>query len=133
MNTILASLCVGALASCAPSSGPADVPGKPAISCSLEGAQHVAGNADADALCERFTKQFNRGFAEGAGSADGVDYAIRIEIGQRGSLQAQITSESVGGKKKAYPVVAVDVTDRALTPDDIDQLADSVARYLAGQ
>ena len=133
MNTILSSVCIVALASCTLSPGPTDVSDGPLVACSLDGARNVTGGADADALCKRFAERFERGLAESSDAIDGRDFSVHIEIGKRGAVQAQISGAAKDGESKAYPIVAIDVIDRAVSPDDIDQLADSVARYLAAQ
>ena len=97
--------------------------------CTVSGAKYISADTTADELCRTFEKRLEQALATEGHSAKAEKLSIAIEISQRGSMEARITAHGDGASAE-YPEVGVDVMDRALSLQDLDQLADAVARLL---
>lgn len=103
----------------------------PIASCDVEGAAYLTPSVGADELCRMFGERVEAAMrTAGADVADG-GWSAEITLTKNGSAEARIARTGEGST--AFPVIAVDVMDRPLRPEDVLKLADAVAEMLLQQ
>jgi len=95
-------------------------------SCTVSGALTALSGMDAPAICARFQSALAAALGE---TRLPPGLAIALTLHKRGAIDARLT-RSGGDSGQSLPVISVDVLDRGLQADDIDQLAQAVARAL---
>lgn len=97
--------------------------------CTVSGSLSALPGMDAQAICDRFQSDL----AAAMGSTpvpQGLAFALIVH--KRGAIDARI-SAGPDGAGADYPSVSFDVVDRNLVPEDLAQLARTVAGVLASQ
>jgi hypothetical protein len=101
-----------------------------AATCTVDGEKYLSADASASQICASFEERLGQALAAGGSDAPSTKgLAVAIELYKRGSAEARVTRQGDDGLT-TYPVVTVDVMDRAFNQKDLDSLADAVARLL---
>ena len=100
------------------------------VTCTIDGAKYLSADASASQICASFEKRLGQALAAGGSDAPSTKgLSVAIELHKRGSAEARVTRQGDDGLIE-YPVIAVDVMDRAYKQKDLDSLADAVAQLL---
>jgi len=106
-------------------------------SCTVEGEKFLSADVEAGRVCAVFEQRLHEVLAEQGAkageSAAARNFSVDIVIDRRGSLKANLSETVADGETRAYPVVAIDVMDRAPTTKDLKRLAETVASLVAAE
>jgi hypothetical protein len=101
-----------------------------ASNCTVTGSLGVLPGMDADAICTRFEADLAAALGDRP-VPEGLMIALTLH--KRGAIAAQMSLAEDGNRVSRYPDFAVEVSDRALAPEDISGLARLAVHVLAGQ
>lgn len=103
------------------------VTGPAASKCTATGAEFLGSSETNDDVCDKFERRLVQSL--NGGEAAMQDLTIQIAISKKGAIEAAITTKD-GSKTHQHPPITMDVIDRPLKSQDIDNLADAVANML---
>lgn len=98
--------------------------------CTVEGAEHLSQDASGDRVCGVFIDRLGGALTAADAGIEIGDLTIAIVLDERGTASARVEREEANEVVR-YPTVSVDVMDRRLNEQDLEQLADDVARLLS--
>ena len=98
--------------------------------CVVTGAEVISPSLTADDMCRSFRQQLAASLEEESATVQPEDLDIVIAISKNGSMTAQAHLRT-GDGPFIFPAVGFDVMDRALAVQDMDHLAQSVAKVIA--
>jgi len=94
--------------------------------CTVNGPLAALPGMTAGAVCDNFQRDLALSLGDQRAPDD---LAVTLTVLKRGAINAQFSRDD-GDHKITYPIVSIDVVDRALQPEDLGRLARAAAHML---